>query len=282
MPFAVSLEEAKACYPEYTFLAALTPSAQKAAFQVRDAKGQDLCLKIISPDYDMDRLKREILALQSICHPNVASFKEYTFSSRPGCLRHHIIEEFISGDDLTLSLKPGQTWPRTRVARFFAALCDGLDALGKKGIVHRDLKPSNVRVRPDDSPVIIDLGLARHLTLTDITRTSDGAAIGTPLYFAPEQFRGTKHDIDHRTDLFAVGIMIYQALVGQHPFGKPGMEGSLSDAVCTSEDHLAAEGFVALPRQWCLIVGKTLEKERASRPAAAGQVATILRKIGEV
>ena len=256
MPYVVPLPQVQADYPEYTVIGALTPSEQKAAFHVQDAQGQDLCLKIISPNYNMDRLSREILALQAIRHPNVAAFREYTFSTRQG-----------------------QHWPRTRAATFFSALCDGLEALASKSIVHRDLKPSNIRVRTDDSPVIIDLGLARHLSLSDLTNTSDGAAIGTPLYFAPEQFRGTKHDIDHRTDLFAVGIMLYQALTGRHPFWVPTLRRPLPDVVCDSQDHLSTAEFMALPDQWKLIVGRLLEKERAKRPTNAAQVAAILRRI---
>lgn len=283
MPFVVPLAQAQADYPEYTFVSPLTPSEQKAAFHVRDQSGADLCLKIISPNYDIDRFHREITALQSIVHPNVVRFKEYTFSATPHSKRHHIIEEFIPGQDLTGELIPGQPWARKKVADFYAPLCDGLVALKAQGVVHRDLKPSNVRVRADESPVIIDFGLARHLHLPDLTNTSDGAAIGTPMYFAPEQFAGTKYDIDHRTDLFAVGVLMFQALTGQHPFYSPATttRALLEDAVCNSHAHLQLPAYLALPDKWRLLVGRVLEKERARRPSEAGQVATILRRIRE-
>lgn len=213
MPFNVTLQDAQTEYPEYTFLKALTPSEQKAAFHVQDSEGQHLCLKIIAPDYDIDRLHREIRALQALDHPNVANLKEYTFSSKQGQQRHFIVEEYVEGDDLSDRLQANQQWPIDEAARFFAELCDGLAATRQIKIVHRDLKPSNIRVRPNGSPVIIDFGVARHLDLPDITNTSQGAGIGTPLYFSPEQFSGTKRDIDHRTDLFAVGVLLYQALV---------------------------------------------------------------------
>lgn len=283
MPFNVSMDQAQADYPGYTFICPLTPSEQKAAFHVRDVQGQDLCLKIIAPSYNIDRLDREILSLQSISHRNVVRLIEYTRSSKPDQQKHYIIEEFVAGTDLGDNLHPGQKWSRPDASVFFAELFDGLAALKDLNIVHRDLKPSNVRVRPNDSPVIIDFGLARLLDLPSLTNTPDGAAIGTPQYFSPEQCNGTKHDIDHRTDLFASGCLLYQALIGRHPFWLDGMTYSeLHDAICKSSDHLEKPDFLALPEQWQVIVERLLNKERADRPHHAAQVAAILRRIGGI
>jgi serine/threonine protein kinase len=281
MPFHVPLEQAKKDYPQYTFITALTPSEQKAAFYVKDEQGRDLCLKIIAPDYNIDRLNREILALQSINHPNVASLIEYMLSSKEGVQRHYLVEEFIVGQDLAEQIHPGQQWSLAAASKFFSALCDGLAELNRLNIVHRDLKPSNIRVRPDGSPVIIDFGLARHLNLPDLTRTEEGAAIGTPLYFSPEQFSGTKHDIDHRTDLFAIGILLYQVLTGHHPFYCDEVTpNQLCTNVCESDTHFQRPEFLSLQNSWQIILRRLLEKQRAKRPRDASQVASILRKIG--
>jgi eukaryotic-like serine/threonine-protein kinase len=281
MTFTVSLAVAQRLYPQYRVIKPLSPSEQKAAFHIQDAEGQDLCLKIIDPAYDVDRLRREILAMQSLSHPNVARLKEYTFSSQPGRQIHHIIEEFVHGEDLTDRLQSGYPWSQQDAAQFFAQLSDGLEEMRKLRLVHRDLKPSNIRVRPDGSPVIIDFGLVRHLDKPDLTNTADGAAFGTPIYFAPEQFMGTKRDIDHRTDLFALGILLYYALTGYHPFYSTVMSyPQLEDAVCNSNNHLSAPAFRALSGQWQVMVGRLLSKNRAERPHEAGQVAKILRNIG--
>jgi len=283
MPFNVPMDQAQADYPEYTFISRLTPSEQKAAFHVKDAQGQNLCLKIIAPNYNIDRLDREILALQSISHPNVVRLIEYTRSSKPGQQKHCIVEEFIEGTDLGQNLHPGHQWSRLDASVFFTALFNGLAVLSDLNIVHRDLKPSNIRVRPNGSPVIIDFGLARLLDLPSLTNTPDGAAIGTPQYFSPEQCRGTKHDIDHRTDLFASGCLLYQSLIGKHPFWRDGMTYSeLHDAICGSTDYLEEPDFLALPEQWQVIVGRLLNKERADRPRSAAQVAAILQEIGGI
>jgi len=276
MPYIVLLDQAKAAFPQYDFINALTPSEQKAAFHVLDQVGQHLCLKIIAPHYDIDRLHREIAALQSLDHPNIAKLKEYTYSSKPGQLKYFIVEEFVEGEDLSTRL--GAPWPRPEIARLFGELCQGLEAARKLRIVHRDLKPSNIRVKPDGTPVIIDFGVARHLDLPDITDTGQGAAIGTPLYFSPEQFMGTKRDIDHRTDLFAVGILLYQALVAQHPFVEPGV--TLHDSICFSNGYQTNASFISIPNTWRLLINKLLAKDRGSRPHSAAQVAAILQRIG--
>ena len=80
MTFALTLQDAQAQFPDYTFVKALTPSAQKAAFHVRDHNENEFCLKIVAPTYERDRLDREILAMQTVEHPNVVRLHEYTFS----------------------------------------------------------------------------------------------------------------------------------------------------------------------------------------------------------
>ena len=218
MPYVVPMTEAQNAFPEYTFIKPLTPSEQKAAFHVKDKNGKDLCFKIIAPNYSLDRLEREIQALQSINHVNVVGLIEYTFSSKQGGQqRHYIVEEFIEGHDLAQDLQVGSQWSLSNASAFFAQLFDGLHAMHVLKIVHRDLKPTNIRVGVNGNPVIIDFGLARHLDLPDITKTSEGAAFGTPTYFSPEQFTGTKRDIDNRTDLFAAGVILHQAVIGTHP-----------------------------------------------------------------
>ena len=88
MPYVVSIEEAREKFPQLEFVSTLTPSVQKAAFHVRDKDGNDLCLKLIAPDYGRDRLDREIMALQSITHPNVVQLKEYVFMPATPAHRH--------------------------------------------------------------------------------------------------------------------------------------------------------------------------------------------------
>lgn len=281
MSFIVDLATAKAQFQQYEFIKPLTPSAQKAAFHVRDTTGRELCLKLISPTYEIDRLQREIEAMLNLDHPSVVKLVEYTFSTSSSASRHYVVEEFVEGTDLSDRLTA--PWPRRRVSEVFARLCDGLEQIHQKLIVHRDLKPTNVRLKPDDTPVVIDFGLSRHLLLADLTTTADGAQIGTPKYFSPEQFQGTKHDIDHRTDLFAVGVMLHEALLGQHPFWTGGMtRAALQDRVCHSNDYQSSTHYRALPSEWQMFLSRMMSKTRVSRISNASQAAALLRKLENI
>jgi serine/threonine-protein kinase len=278
MPFIVDKDEVARLFPEYEVKEALTPSEQKAAFLVeKDSKS--LCLKIIAPNTEVDRLNREIDALIRIDHHNVVQFVEYSFSITNQGRRHYIIEEFVPGEDLENRL--GEKWDHDEALDFFASLLDGLAELEKENLVHRDLKPTNVRVHENGFPVIIDFGLARHLDKIDLTKTEEGAAIGTPLYFAPEQFEGTKHDIDYRTDLFTCGVLMYYAFTGRHPFRSDSINTyvELKQRVCETDFHLNHDDFTSLPSAIQLIISKMLSKRRENRPSGANQVATLLRKI---
>ncbi len=277
-PFDFPMHDAQQILPQYVFVRALSPSVQKAAFHVQDTDGNDLCLKIVNPAFRGERLLREVRALQLLRHQNIACFVEYSDCTKGGQQIEYLVEEFIEGRDLTNVISDKEPWDQAQWDNLFAKLCDGLDECRVKQVVHRDLKPSNVRVRVDNEPVIIDFGLSRHLDLISLTRTGEGARIGTPLYYAPEQFVGTKHDIDHRTDLFSLGVIMFEAMCGAHPFGAPTTAlDDLEDAICKSTSCFSLPEFQLLPANVQVIIQRLLEKERARRPYAASEVARILR-----
>lgn len=259
--FDVRLDQAQAEFPEFEFVKRLTPSAQKAAFHVRDGE-VDLCLKIFSPECNPARVEREIHALEALDSANVVKLVKYVFSFGAGHSKHYCIEEYVEGCDLADILVEGECWPVDRVVKIFIGLAAGLSAIGEKQIVHRDLKPTNIRIRTNDEPVIIDFGVARHLDLSDLTPTPLGAGIGTIPYYAPEQFVGTKRDIDQRTDLFAFGEILHQALVGYHPFFRTGMtEADLREAVCKENAFAHKPLFSKLPKHWRVLIKSLLAKD---------------------
>ena len=278
MVFKVEIDAARALFPEYEFVKSLTPSAQKSAFHVR-CDGVDLCLKIISPDQGMDRVHREVIAMQTIQHPNVVRLVDYEFSVKDGNIRHYIVEEYIPGTDFSEHFQVGKSWPIENIKKMFVPLADGLVALETAKIVHRDLKPSNIRVKDGVEPIIIDFGLARLLEMQSLTRTFQGAQIGTPAYFAPEQYSGTKYDIDNRTDLYALGVMMFEAALGKHPTlsGQEQDIEEMSEAVCAKDVNFDEPEFPNLPKALQLLIKRLLERERSKRPHSAQAVAKILR-----
>jgi eukaryotic-like serine/threonine-protein kinase len=276
VPFVVDIDKARADFPDFEFVSALTPSEQKAAFHVRRGT-DDLCLKIIAPNHSLERAQREVAAMQEIDHSNVVKLIEYVFSSKGGRTTHYMVEEFIRGHDLALDIRPGHCWPIEEIKKVFGELCDGLSELRSRNIVHRDLKPNNIRVRENGSPVIIDFGLARMLDLDSLTQT--GMKVGTPLYFSPEQCVGDKHSIDHRTDLYALGAIMFQAATGKHPCHTARTIDDLFQAVCEGVKISNDAEFASLPDGLKMIIIRLLEKERSRRPVNADLVAKLLRGI---
>lgn len=283
MEFNFPVEEAERLFKEYEFLERLPASAQKAAFRVRDrANGAELCLKIINPDSNLLYINREIQALTQFNHKNVARLHRCIDESTEAGRRHCIIEHFIPGGDLTAKMTPGEPWDLKEAARFFIGVFDGLSHLASHQLVHRDLKPSNIRVHVDGHPVLIDFGLARHLSLPDLTKTGE-AQRGNLAHFAPEQWQSERRLIDPRTDLFAAGIILYNMVLGRHPFIRPEIRTAddLREAVLEGKAHLEAPDFQALPRPWTILLSKLLERGLAGRPANAALVVNRLQRILE-
>jgi hypothetical protein len=148
-------------------------------------------------------------ALASVVHPSLPRFHELHADHDPPLL----VMEAVEGTDLRDMLATGRTWTPEELAPLGQALAEGLAMLHAKGVVHRDLKPENVMLA-EGGPRLLDLGLAQLDGEERITRT--GAAVGTPLYFAPEQFQ--KRPSTKESDVFSLGVILYEMLMGERPF----------------------------------------------------------------
>ena len=156
------------------------------------------------------RFTQEAQTVARLNHPNILQI--YDFGEDKGF--SYIVTEYVSGGDLQDLLKGEPLSPET-VLEFMGPLAEALDYAHGQGIIHRDLKPANVLLDQDRKPILADFGLARMLEST--TRfTQQQQAIGTPEYMSPEQAMGA--DADHRSDLYALGVMVYQLLLGDTPF----------------------------------------------------------------
>jgi tRNA A-37 threonylcarbamoyl transferase component Bud32 len=158
----------------------------------------------------IDRFRREALAVAKLAHPNILHV--YDAGAAHGV--YYIVMDYVDAGSLKDLIQLGPV--NTDQAVFIATqLADALDYAHREGLIHRDIKPSNILLTRDGRPLITDFGIAKAVhASTRLTRT--GTSIGTPEYMAPEQIQG--QSVDGRTDIYALGIVLYEMLTGQVPF----------------------------------------------------------------
>jgi len=159
---------------------------------------------------DAERFQREYEIISSITHRAIAEI--YDFGSLP---RHlYLAMEYFPCGDLRDRLRNPMSVDESLY--YLRAIAEALRVIHVFGILHRDLKPANVMLREDNSPVLIDFGLARR-SMDDAGTTGVGQVLGSPYYISPEQAQGQR--VDARTDLYSLGVMFYEMLTGQRPYG---------------------------------------------------------------
>ena len=178
--------------------------------------GRTAAVKVVSTEFAQggkirDRFEREAEILQQFRHPNIVRFLAV------GRFRgtSYLAMEFIDGSTLEKSILDRDNLPWREVMELGIQICDALHYAHQHGVVHRDLKPSNLMVTADGTIKLTDFGIAKDLDATALTGT--GRTLGTAAYMAPEQIRGTP-PVSHKTDLYALGVVLYQLLVGKPPF----------------------------------------------------------------
>jgi serine/threonine-protein kinase len=188
-------------------------------YRARDSElGETVALKVIAPHLGSDpqvveRFRREVGAARRVTHPNVVRIHD--LGQADG--RLFLSMEWFPGPSLEERLDAGRVLSLQEARNLLLPVCDGLEAAHRAGVVHRDLKTRNILVRGDADVKIIDFGLAQATGSVGLTAT--GILVGTPEYMAPEQVRGLTQD--ERTDIYAMGVVLYRALCGKLPFSGP-------------------------------------------------------------
>ena len=207
----------------YAILRELGSGAMGTVYEARDADGVRVALKVVHPhllshEGFRERFLREANVGRRIHHPNVIR----TLDAGEVDGRPYIALEFVVGgtlDDLRQEL--GRV-PETLCRHIGTHAARGLDAIHAEGIVHRDVKPENILITPDHDVRLMDLGLARSSTGTDRV-TLTGQFVGSPAYCPPEQFMG-EAVLDARSDLYSLGVTLYELATGERPFKAKSLE----------------------------------------------------------
>ena len=246
--------------------------------------GRAVALKVLPPAMAGDperlaRFEREARAVAALNHPHIVTL----YSVEEGDGITFLTMELVEGDSLAARIPEGGL-PVDRILTIGVALADALAAAHEKGIVHRDLKPANVMLTTDGRVKVLDFGLAKDLrpsdradaTMTGAGHTEVGMVMGTPAYMSPEQLAG--RPVDHRTDIFSLGVLLYQMSSGQRPFeGATSIE--LASAILRDTPRALGEVRPDVPAALERLIQRCLEKDRERRIQTARDVASELHDI---
>jgi len=272
----------------YEILGDLGAGGMGEVYRARDsALDRDVAVKVLPEGMaqDSDRLvrfEREAKAVARLAHPNILEIWDY--GSDGGV--SFAVTELLEGETLRDRLSRGPLdW--SKAAEVGAALADGLAAAHQAGIVHRDLKPSNVFLTGDGRVKVLDFGLASVRSRAvgqgsgepGSTFTEKGAVVGTVGYMAPEQVRG--EPADHRSDIFALGCVMYESVTGQRAFERETAAETMAAVLKEEPAEMSAAGIVP-PPDLERTVRRCLEKRPEERFQSAADLAHILRDISTV
>ena len=234
-----------------------------------------VALKLLRPeiaagDQAERRFVRELVLARQVSHPNVVRIHDL---GEDGALRF-LTMDFVDGRSLQEVLREDGALPPERAVEIACEITEGLGAAHREGVVHRDLKPANVLLADDGRAFVTDFGVARSLTGSGLTRS--GGILGTLSYLSPEQARG--ETVDGRSDLYALGLLLYEMLTGELPFRGETANELLAERL-TGEPRTIRDAGVSVPAALETIVARCLAVDPDDRYPDAAALAEDLRAV---
>jgi serine/threonine protein kinase/Flp pilus assembly protein TadD len=274
----------------YEILSSLGSGGMGEVYRARDTRlERDVAIKVLPDRMARDpvalaRFHREARAVAALSHPNIVAL--YDIGAEQGT--HFVVMELLEGQTLGQLLKRAALDWRAALP-IAVAVADGLAAAHAKGIIHRDVKPENVYLTTGGGVKVLDFGLVRMektsssatapgLTATVTLETQQGVLLGTVSYMSPEQVRGQQADA--RSDVFALGCVLYEMVTGQRPF--PGeTSADVMAAILQNPPPLLSQSGRQRPAALDAVIARCLEKAPAKRYASAAELAAALRAAAE-
>jgi serine/threonine protein kinase/tetratricopeptide (TPR) repeat protein len=268
----------------YRITAAIGAGGMGQVYRATDTRlGRDIALKVLpaetasNPEM-LERFRREARAVAALNHPNIVTI--HSVEEAEGL--HFLTMELLRGRPLN-ELIPENGFDVSRILGLANALSGALAAAHEKGIVHRDLKPANIMITEDGAVKVLDFGLAKFQAgdapfessaLSTAVKTSAGVVMGTRPYMSPEQVQG--HALDHRTDIFSMGVVLYEVSTGKRPFqGQSGAD--LFASILRDPAKPVTETRADLPADLARVIRRCLEKDPSHRIQTARDVGNELR-----
>lgn len=220
------------------------------------------------------RFEREVQVLGQLDHPNIVGIHDSGVTKDGSCF---YVMDYISGKPLDKLLAEGQL-PIRESLKLFAKICDAVNAAHLKGVIHRDLKPANIRIDKHGEPIVVDFGLAK-LAIPDLDEEGSGKLmsmtgqfIGSLPWASPEQAEGSPSNIDVRTDVYSLGVILYQLLTNRFPYEVLGNMRDVLDNIVRAEPARPSTIRRKINDEVETIVLKSLSKQRERRYQSAGEL----------
>ena len=289
-PVPASGTDAMPIIDGYVVLKKIGEGGMGAVYLAEDSRlGRKAAIKTMRRELaapaDRDRFVREARAAAAVEHDNIVPVWQVGEAADGTAF---IAMPFLQGEMLDDRLKRDRGCGLGVLLKVAREVADGLAAAHSKGLIHRDIKPGNIWIEGDRTSTeaaeqfrrckILDFGLARSTGADDAQITASGAILGTPAYMAPEQARGER--VDHRADLFSLGVMLYRMATGRMPFRGPN---AMAVLIALTTETPPPVGTLApnLPPALAELIDRLMSKEATARPQSAKEVSAAVRQIAK-